>query len=159
MSLSSGGFVGIIAVGAAALLAGCAEPGPKMPEVAFNPPGTALAALPPASVTWYQVAFETNGTRIDADGRQVISNIADSMRASPGLTATVIGKADPVGGDTVNMRLSRQRAMVVRDALLLAGKLPAARVETRWTGERLAGEAAPSNVADSGGRVVDIGVH
>lgn len=160
MSFSSGRIMAMVSGGALSLLAGCAQQGPpSAPEVAFNPPGTALAALPGGSVVWHHVAFATNSARIDADGRRAIGDAADSMRANPALTATVIGKADSVGGDAANMRLARQRAVSVRDALIQAGTLPAARVETRWTGERMVGAVSPGNATEPNSRVVDIGLH
>jgi len=144
-----------------ALLVGCAQQSqpPVAVAVLYNPPGTALAALPAADVTWYRVSFATNSFRIDADGQQVINSVADKMQSNPALTATLVGRTDSVGSDAANMRLSQQRAGAVRNALLATGKVPAQRIETRWTGERQQNEQTMSNVAAPSNRAVDIGIH
>lgn len=147
---------------ALALLAGCAQhsaPPAVAAAVPYNPPGTALAALPKADITWYRVDFATNSAHIDAAGRQAIATAADSMQGNTALTATVIGKTDAVGNDAANMRLSEQRARAVRNALMQTGKIAPQRIETRWTGDRQPAAAVPVDVADSGSRAVDIGIH
>jgi outer membrane protein OmpA-like peptidoglycan-associated protein len=90
-----------------ALLAGCAQlyPPPAPPAVAYNPPGTALAALSANDVTRYHVNFATDSYRIDADGRAAIDNAAALMQGNAALTVTIIGSADPAGSDASNMRL------------------------------------------------------
>jgi outer membrane protein OmpA-like peptidoglycan-associated protein len=160
MSLFSRRAAKLASVAAFVLLAGCAQQAPPAQPVArYNPPGNALAQLPPANVTWYHVMFANNSYLVDAAGQQAIENVADSMQGNSGLTATVIGKTDAVGGDAANMRLSEKRANAVRMALLQTGKVPADRIETRWTGDRQPGAAPMGDVADAGNRAVDIGVH
>ena len=151
-------FVGLAML---AVLAGCAQQSqtPAQPVAVYNPPGEALAALPATDVTWYHVPFATNSSRIEGAGRQAINNAVDSMRGRPAMTATVVGKTDTVGSDANNMRLAQQRATAVRNAMMGSGQVTAGQIETRWTGERQAGGPPMSNVADAGGRMVDIGVH
>src|ERR1035437_6902839 len=140
------------------LLAGCAQINPP-PAVAYNPPSTALAALPPSDVTRYRVSFATNSYRIDADGQTAIDSAANVMGTNAALTATVIGSADPVGSDASNMRLSKQRATAVHNALLRTGKVSEQRIETRWTGERKSNVPAQGNGVDAGYRAVEIVLH
>lgn len=148
------------AIASLALLGACNmdsdHPAPR--PVSFNPPGTALASLPAANIVWYHVAFDSGSTRIGPEGRQAIATAADSM-AGNAMTATVVGKTDTVGSEQANMRLSRDRAAAVRQAMLATGKMTPARIETRWTGDRKPDNQTADNVADAGGRVVDIGVH
>jgi outer membrane protein OmpA-like peptidoglycan-associated protein len=148
-------------IAAFALLLGCAQQSqpPVAVAVPYNPPGSFLAALPAADVTWYRVMFATGSFRIDADGQQAINSVADKMQSDPRLMATLVGKTDAVGSDAANMRLSQQRAAAVRNALLATGKVPAQRIETRWTGERQQNEQTMSDAADASNRAVDIGVH
>ncbi len=103
--------------------------------------------------------FANGSTQIDANGQQAIANAAASMQGNSTLIATVIGKTDSAGSAAANMRLSQQRASAVRLALLQTGKVPAAQIETRWTGERQQGAQTTSDVADPSNRAVDIAVH
>jgi len=149
-------------IAAFALVAGCAQQSPPRAAavVPYNPPGTALAAMPASGVTWYHVTFATNSYQIDPTGQQVINTAASSMQGNTALTATLIGKTDSVGGgDASNMRLSQQRADAVRTALLNTGMVPAQQIETRWTGERQQSGQTATDVADASNRAVDIGVH
>lgn len=157
MSVVSTRSVALASVAALVLLAGCAQQNP--PVAQYNPPGASLAQLPAANVTWYHVMFANGSTQIDVDGQQAIVNAAASMQGSTALTATVIGKTDSAGSVAANMRLSQQRASAVRTALLQTGKVPAAQIETRWTGERQQGAQTASDVADPSNRAVDIAVH
>jgi outer membrane protein OmpA-like peptidoglycan-associated protein len=152
--------VRIASVAAFALLAGCAQQSHSWATATpYNPPGSALAQLPAANVTWFHVMFASDSTQIDTAGLQAINGAADSMQGNAALTATVIGKTDSAGTAAGNMRLSQERANAVRVALLQTGKVSAEQIETQWTGERQQGAQTPSDVADVRNRVVDIGVH
>ena len=122
------------------------RPAPR--PVSFNPPGTALAALPTSNIVLYHVEVDSDSTRIGRDDRQAI---ADSMAGNT-TTATV------VGADRANMRLPRDRPFAVREAWLVTGKTAPAGIMTRWTGDRAPNSPAAVNVADADGRVIDIGV-
>jgi outer membrane protein OmpA-like peptidoglycan-associated protein len=160
MSFLSRSSAQAASIAALALLAGCAQQSqPVAVAVPYNPPSTALAALPPANVVWYHVSFDSSSARIGMDGQQAINDAANNLQSNSALTATVIGKTDSVGSDRANMRLSEQRANAVRMALLQTGKVPAQRIETRWTGQRQQTGQPMSNVADASNRMVDIGIH
>jgi len=148
------------AIMALVVMAGCVgqEAAPPVP-VAYNPPGTALTQLPAANVTWYHVPFENNSHQIGPGGRQAITDATASLRENPALSATVIGKTDGLGSDASNMRLSQRRATEVRDAMIGQGMVEARRIETRWTGERIAGEQPANNMMDGNSRMVDIAIH
>ena len=147
-------------VSAFALLAGCAQQmqAPAAPTAAYNPPGTALSALPEATVDWYRVTFASGSQQLDASARRTVQAVATAMQSNGAVTATVVGRADQVGDDASNMALSKRRANTVRNALLQAG-VPAQRIETRWTGERALETAPPGTTAESNRRAVDIAVH
>lgn len=112
------------------------RPAPR--PVSFNPPGTALAALPTSNIVLYHVEVDSDSTRIGPDDRQAIATV--------------------VGADRANMRLPRDRPFAVREAWLVTGKTAPAGIMTRWTGDRAPNSPAAVNVADADGRVIDIGV-
>jgi outer membrane protein OmpA-like peptidoglycan-associated protein len=149
-----------VAIAGLALLAACdrQEERPAPRPVSFNPPGTALAAMPASNVVWYHVEFDSGSNKIGLEGRRTIATAAESMAGNT-MTATVIGKTDTVGNDQANLRLSRDRAVAVRQAMMATGKIAPNRIETHWTGERRNDAQPVDNTADSGGRVVDIGIH
>lgn len=129
-------------------------PRPAAPPVAFNPPPQALVSET-AQVRWHQVRFPTASTRVSDGARETIRTAAEAMRETAALRATVIGRADSVGRDQPNLRLSRQRAISVRDALVREG-IARERIDVRWTGDRRPSTLqAPSN-EEGGDRVVDI---
>ncbi len=151
----------LLSIGAFALLAGCTQQNaaPVAQATPYNPPGTALAALPANNVTWFHAPFDSGSARLGSEAQSAVNGAAEKLRANPTMTATVIGKTDGIGSDASNMRLSQQRANAVRDALLRTGTIRPARVETRWTGERRPNAQALASVDGPGGRIVDIGVH
>jgi outer membrane protein OmpA-like peptidoglycan-associated protein len=67
--------------------------------------------------------------------QETIHGVAAMMARDPALVATVLGKADTVGNASYNERLSQRRAEPVSEALIHGYKVPANRVEMRWTGE------------------------
>jgi peptidoglycan-associated lipoprotein len=140
-------LVGAIALSA---LAGCAEPAPP-------PPLTAAAADPELAGIWYQVYFGTNSVDVDARGQMIVKNVAYVVANNNTTRVTVIGKTDRVGAPSANMALSERRADGVRQALITAG-VPAARIDTSWTGELRQQVATVDEAADQRNRVVDITV-
>jgi outer membrane protein OmpA-like peptidoglycan-associated protein len=68
---------------------------------------------------------------------------------------TVIGRTDRIGAPPANIALSHRRANAVRDALISAG-VPAASIDTSWTGEGK--QAVATDAAEPRNRVVDITV-
>lgn len=149
----------IAALGIVALLGACTTTMPMAANptqpVASNPP-----PVPPgANAIWYSISFESGGTAISADGQKVISDVTGALQANPNAIATIIGRTDTVGSRDHNMRLSHRRADSVRDALVYRGGVPAARVETRWTGEGRQNVQTGDQAAAAGNRVVDIAIH
>lgn len=137
------------------LLAGCADKYKAATPVASNPPRTA----PGPNATWYRVSFESNSHAIDAAGQAIVDQVVVALAHDPAAIATIIGKTDSVGSADYNMHLSHLRADAVRDSLVYGGKIPADRVETRWTGELRPNVTAANDVATAANRVVDIAIH
>ncbi len=161
MPTSPGAIARVAVLFGFSLLAGCASntTPPMAAAVPYNPPPVALTTAPANEVVWYHVNFATGSSTIDAEGREVVDRAAGLMSTSPMLLATVVGRTDPVGTDAENMRLSRNRALAVRRALLATGKVTAKRIETRWTGMRRQGDLVPPDMADASSRAADIGLH
>jgi outer membrane protein OmpA-like peptidoglycan-associated protein len=116
--------------------------------------GAALAAkpLPPAQFTLYFIEGKdefTENSRRDFD--RVIAEIA--LRPVPDLL--VIGHTDTVGNDAFNDNLSRQRAEVVRRALLARG-IAAENIVVAGRGKREPVVATGDNVAEPRNRRVEI---
>jgi outer membrane protein OmpA-like peptidoglycan-associated protein len=78
--------------------------------------------------------FEKNGTKLTADSLAIMENIQQEIarRAAPEIT--VIGHADRVGSNEVNLRLSEERAAYVR-ATMVSGGIPAEIIQIIWRGE------------------------
>ena len=81
------------------------------------------------------------------------------MERNPALVATVVGKADTVGSPEYNEKLSHRRALTVAEILVYTYKVPAHRVEMRWTGENEPLVVSGDNKAELVNRTVDIILH
>ena len=120
--------------------------------------GTGYVTASPVVVGYVKPAPETDieaSARLGESERETIREVATAMGEDRALRATVIGRADTVGRDQPNLRLSRQRAMAVRDALAREG-VDRGRIDTRWTGDRRPPAAQGPNTEEGGDRVVDI---
>jgi len=122
-----------------------------------SPPQEAATMAPQLAGAWYQIHFDTNKIDIDTRGRMIVSSVANVIANNSATRATVIGRADRVGPAAANLTLSQRRADQVRDALIAAG-VPAARIDTRWTGEMRQQVATGDQVDEARNRVVDITV-
>jgi outer membrane protein OmpA-like peptidoglycan-associated protein len=118
--------------------------------------GAALAAqpLPPARFTLYFVEGRDEFTE---ESRHVIDGIFAEIARRPLPDVQVIGHTDKVGSDAVNDPLSRQRAEVVRTALLARG-IAADKVVTIGRGKREPMVPTADGVAEARNRRVEIQV-
>jgi K(+)-stimulated pyrophosphate-energized sodium pump len=74
-----------------------------------------------------RVHFDSGQNRITASSQKVIDGYASALKASADAKVELSGYADPTGDAAKNMELAKERAIVVRDALVAAG-VPADRV-------------------------------
>ncbi|WP_144184149.1 OmpA family protein [Elioraea rosea] len=133
-------------------LAACTE----TTQQASAPRHDAATSGPELAGVWYQVYFDTGSAEVNERGRMIARNVAYVTTNSAATRVTVIGRTDRIGAAPSNMALSERRATAVRDALISAG-VPAARIDTSWTGEvRQAASQADTDPAHS--RVVDVTV-
>jgi outer membrane protein OmpA-like peptidoglycan-associated protein len=80
----------------------------------------ALAARPAAPAT-FTLYFVENKDQFTDASKLALDGVLAEIAARPVPDVLVIGHTDKVGSDAVNDALSRQRAEVVRDALLARG--------------------------------------
>lgn len=142
----------LLATLALAMAAGCAEQASPPP-----PPQPAAAAGPDLAGAWYQIYFDTGSVNISARGQAIVKKVAYVVANAGPTRVTVIGRTDRVGAPPANLALSHRRAEAVRDALIAAG-VPAASIDTSWTGEAKQAVATAHDAAESRNRVVDVTV-
>ena len=82
--------------------------------------------------------------------------MAAAMQGDPALIATIEGKADTVGSQELNEKLSQRRTQAVFEALVYTNKVPENRVELKWTGEQLPTVSTADEEALRTNRVVEI---
>jgi outer membrane protein OmpA-like peptidoglycan-associated protein len=118
--------------------------------------GAALDAqpLPPAQFTLYFVEGKDEFTD---ESRRVIDGIFAEIAKRPVPDVMVIGHTDKVGSDPFNDQLSRQRAEVVRNALLARG-IAADKVVAIGRGKREPVVPTADGVAEPRNRRVEIQV-
>ena len=67
------------------------------------------------------IAFDKNGFSLTAADEQVLTQVADKLKACPNAHVTVNGYADNSGNEGINIPLSTQRAQTVADFLVAHG--------------------------------------
>lgn len=134
------------------LAAGCAEQ-----RSSHSQPMAAAAVDPELVGAWYQIYFDTNSADINSRGQMIVRNVANVVANAGPTRVTIIGKTDRVGAPPANMALAERRANAVRDALIAAG-VPAAGIDTGWTGEGRQEVSTADDTAEPRNRIVDITV-
>jgi OmpA-OmpF porin, OOP family len=79
------------------------------------------------------VQFRTASTRLTDASYPALRELADTLRTNPGTQLTIKGFTDNTGRPKYNVRLSKQRAEVVK-AVLVKMKIPADRIITQGFG-------------------------
>jgi adhesin transport system outer membrane protein len=85
------------------------------------PEPESLEEEPASSFQLNSIHFESDSARITADSRKVLEEIAARLKAAPDTQVKIIGHTDDTGGAEHNLRLSRERARSVADALIENG--------------------------------------
>jgi OmpA-OmpF porin, OOP family len=106
---------------------GCRAPAPGEP---INLEGCATGE----SVVLKGVNFEVNSSRLTANAKVILNQVADSLAANPSLKVEIGGHTDSQGSDTYNQKLSQRRANSVKDYLVARG-IDANRLTTKGYGE------------------------
>lgn len=105
-------------------------------EAQAEPPGVDGEAL-----EHWSIRFATASHRLDAAARATLARALEILPRAAGARVRVVGWTDAEGPAAVNAQLSRERARVVRDALIDGG-VPAPVVEWRAPGVDPGAEAA-----------------
>jgi len=79
-------------------------------------------------VAVYGINFDTGKSTIKAESAQAIVEIANLLKADPGLKLGVVGHTDSVGGMDSNIKLSQERAEAVLQSLVRDHGITAARL-------------------------------
>ena len=85
-------------------------------------------------VAVYGINFDFNSARLRPESTTVLEQVAQLLRATPGLSITIEGHTDDIGGDAFNQALSEKRANAVKDWLVQAG-IDASRLDASGKGE------------------------
>ena len=92
-----------------------------------TPRGTRVEAngCPPAAdqgvIVFRNILFEFNRADLRPESRPVLDQVAEYLKANPGVSMKIQGHTDNVGPAEYNLKLSRQRAQAVKDYLLDQG--------------------------------------
>lgn len=80
------------------------------------------------------VNFEVNSSRLTANAKVILNQVADSLAAATAMRVEIGGHTDAQGSDAFNQKLSERRAQAVKDYLVARG-IDAARLEAKGYGE------------------------
>ncbi len=94
-----------------------APPGP-VPALG---PGNACANLRSAVKALGPITFATDGAALSPAAEQTLNQVADKLKACPGVNVTINGYTDNTGNDAINNQLSTTRADAVADYLIARG--------------------------------------
>lgn len=67
------------------------------------------------------VYFETNSSKIKADDKKYLSELAGYLKENPNAKVQIEGYTDSTGSKAQNLRLGQKRAEIVKSALLVEG--------------------------------------
>ncbi len=132
--------------------------GPRVATLTrISQPAAAAAGTtaPPPAPRTHQIYFGFDKANLAPEYQKVIQQVADEARTNPDARITVTGKADRVGSDAHNMKLSERRAEAVSHALVSAG-IPADRIQARGVGENQLPVPTADGVAQPKNRVADV---
>jgi outer membrane protein OmpA-like peptidoglycan-associated protein len=105
----------------------------------------------------YNVYFSFDKSRLTVKGREVVDAAVKATQGDQTSRIALLGKADLSGTDPYNMALSHRRADTVRNAMV-AGGVPADRIDVRWVGEREPPVPTANGVRDAKNRVVEVAI-
>ncbi|NDF12066.1 MAG: hypothetical protein EB060_04525 [Proteobacteria bacterium] len=90
------------------------------------------------------VYFNFDKSNLTADARNRLNSLTKALKADEQVKAAhIVGFADRIGSEEYNERLSKRRAVAVKDYLVGQGLVNTDVTETRWVGEN-----APSTQCD-----------
>lgn len=93
------------------------------------------------------IYFDTGKATLKAESADSLAQVAELMRRDPSLSLEIVGHTDSVGDDAANQRLSEERALAVRSALVIEHRVPDRRLRSRGAGET---EPVAPNTSEAG---------
>lgn len=81
------------------------------------------------------IYFDTGKATLKAESADSLAQVAELMRRDASLSLEIVGHTDDVGDAAANQRLSEERALAVRSALVLEHRVPDRRLRSRGAGE------------------------
>lgn len=84
----------------------------------------------------YGIYFDVNADKLKPASAGTLKEITAILNENPGLRIKIIGHTDADGDDAMNLDLSKRRATAVKEALVNAYGIDAARLETDGKGEK-----------------------
>ena len=110
------------------------EPAPQ-PEPQPAAPGSLGAQLlATGTVALEDLVFASGKAALEDGDYPSLMDLADWLRANPGLTVTLVGHTDASGSLAGNVALSKQRAAAVRAVLIQKYALPAGQMDAQGAG-------------------------
>lgn len=82
------------------------------------------SSKPVDKTTWFnfdRINFETGSAKLSVESREQTKNIADILKAFPDVTLKIGGYTDNTGDSKSNLKLSQDRAMAVKKAIVSEG--------------------------------------
>ena len=137
-------MVGVLAVGAAVALTGCAS---------MSGRDRVVKRAPDCQNQRVQIYFEPDSAVVTDEGRAVLAQAALAAKGCVVKTVKVLGLADAAGAPDANLELSKRRADAVTAALAATG-LPAAEFDVAGAGQ--AGAVTPTGEAQPLRRRADV---
>lgn len=116
--------------------------------------GAALRAMPPRPQTTL-LYFKTGTAELRPESEAELPRIAALLRAWKHPHVLVVGHADATGSEGTNIKVSRERAAMVRDMLVSMG-VPARDIEVSSHGKRNPLVKTPDGVAEPRNRRVSV---
>lgn len=116
--------------------------------------GQALRAMPPRPQT-VLLYFKTGNSTLRDESLAEIPRVAAMLRDWSHPHVLVAGHADGTGSDEINVKVSRERAEIVRDMLVKMG-VPAAAIEATSHGKRNPLVKVPDGTAEPRNRRVSV---
>jgi OOP family OmpA-OmpF porin len=117
-------------------------------------PSQAAQPAPAAPTRQFQVFFDFDKSNLTPDARRIVDAAASAAKQSNS-QVNLVGKADLVGTDAYNQRLSERRNESVIAALVADG-IPRDRITARAAGDKEPPVPTPRGVREARNRVVEI---
>jgi OOP family OmpA-OmpF porin len=93
------------------------------------------------------IYFDTGRATLRPESRAALEQVAQLMKRDAALKLEIVGHTDAIGDDTANRRLSEERALAVRSALVVDHGVSDRRLRARGAGET---EPVASNDSEAG---------